>query len=205
MRIGLALLTLLGVAGCASSSGVDMTESRRVLGRESDVRIDGQIFGDVVSSGSQIRITYDIENLRPTPILVADLVPDSHYDPESGTITVHIGSEVPGNEIVPRLLRIEPGARESFSTAARLQLVLPPSSPGARTPRALRLRLNFLNQTEPFEELVGIPERAVADSELAGRLFPVWVESNESVTTNALPVRWRGPEPTPMPASRRRP
>lgn len=204
MRFGLALFLSLVVAGCASTSSVDMSEPRRVLGRESDVRIDAQIFGDVVTSGALIRITYEIENLRATPILVADLIPESHYDPESGTITVHIGSEVPGNEIVPRLLRIEPRESESFSTAARLNLVLPPNAPPFRVPRALRLRLNFLNQTEPFEELIEIPEKVVASAELANRLFPVWVESNESVTTNALPVRWRGPEPAPAPPSRRR-
>ena len=38
--------------------------------------------------------------------------------------------------------------------------------------------------------LVAIPERAVHDPQLAARLFAKWVEGNETVFTNALPMRW---------------
>ena len=68
--------------------------------------------------------------------------------------------------------------------------------------------MNFLGDPSPFEKLIAIPERAVHDPVLAAQLFPKWVEGNETVFTNALPMRWYtvAEEPTPAttPARRRR-
>ena len=61
-----------------------------------------------------------------------------------------------------------------------------------RYPNALRIRLNFLGDAKPFEKLIGISERAVHDPVLAADLFPKWVEQNESVITNVLPMHWIG-------------
>ena len=71
-------------------------------------------------------------------------------------------------------------------------------TPTMRFPNALRLKLNFLGDTSRFEQLIAIPERAVRSPELAEELFPVWLERNETVFTNALPMRWTfEPESTP--------
>jgi len=58
------------------------------------------------------------------------------------------------------------------------------------------LRVNFLGDSAPFVKLVDIPEKAVRDRELAAELFPKWVEKNETVTTNTLPMRWQTARPT---------
>ena len=182
-----------------------MSEPKRVLGRENDVRVDAQIYGDNFDGNSQITVVYEVENLRQQPILIADLVPESTYDSDTRMVTIGLGSEVPGNEMVPRLIRINPGERRSFTTAARLRIAVPASGPTGAAPRFLRLRLNFLNNIEPFEKLVGMPERVIADPKLASDLFPKWVESNEVVYTNEIPITWRGGESTEMfDATRRR-
>ena len=56
-----------------------------------------------------------------------------------------------------------------------------------------------------FEKLISIPERAVHDPQLAEQLFPKWVEGNETVFTNTLPMRWvaTGEETPATPPTRR--
>ncbi|HUP44094.1 MAG TPA: hypothetical protein VM779_01135, partial [Thermoanaerobaculia bacterium] len=104
---------VLVLAGCASSSSVDLKEPRRLVGTENQVRVDVQVFGDQLSRSVRIPIRYDITNERPQPIAVADLVPEVTYDPDTQTVTVSIGSEVPGHQFLPRLIAIQPGEKRS--------------------------------------------------------------------------------------------
>ncbi|HUP47422.1 MAG TPA: hypothetical protein VNA04_01385 [Thermoanaerobaculia bacterium] len=209
MRKPLFPLALLLLAGCASSGApVDMDEPRRVVGTQNNVRIDAQIFGDRLSPAIRIPFKYDITNQRSQTILVADLVPEVTYDEETQTVTVGVGSEVPGASFLPRLIAIPPGEKRTFSSVARVHLVVARTvTPLSRFPRALRVKLSFLGDTAEFEQLIAIPERGVFDPELADELFPIWVERNETVYTNSLPMRW-GFEPQadptmPRPRGRR--
>ena len=184
------LFALLFAAACSSNT-VDMAEPRRVVGTESAVRVDGQIT-DEIRPGTPVGITYQITNQRPEAIAVADILPETNWDAETGTLTVSIGSEVPGLETLPRLIRIKPGETKSFSTTASLTRIL--SMRSATVPRAmpqplLRLKVNFLGDTKPFAELLDIPEKMVVDSKRADELFHVWLERNEVVYTNAVPVK----------------
>ena len=199
-----ALLLLLGI-GCASSGGVDLQEPRRVLGRESDVRIDAQIFQEKVGTGTSVRLTWEIENLRSQPIAVADIVPSVSYDELERTLVVNVGSEVPGNNLVPRLIRIESGEKRAFNGVAKVNIHLPLPGPMTQYPRLMQVRLSFLSPVGPFEELIGIPETSIADPALADRLFPQWVEANETIRTNSIPIDWMGvTPPSANDASRRR-
>ena len=187
----LAILGLVLLAGCASSPAVDLDEPRRVVGTEDSVRVDAQIFGERLTTSTSIRLTYDITNERTRPIAVADIIPEASYDPDTQTVTVTIGSEVPGETLLPRLVSIGPGEKKNFSTVARVNLMVGRvANPLTRFPNALRLKLNFLNDTEVFKQLIAIPERAIHDPKLADELFPKWLERNETLYTNALPMRW---------------
>ena len=188
----IAPLTLLLAAACATTP-VNMNEPRRLVGTESDVRVDAEIIGDILSPSARIPIKYEITNNRATPIAFADLVPDSNYDADTQTLTVSLGAEVPGEQLLPRLLLIMPGEKKSFATNAAVKVVMPGgSSPFVRFPNAMRVKLNFLGDPKPFAKLINIPERAVHDPQLANELFPKWVEGLESVYTNTLPMRWGG-------------
>jgi hypothetical protein len=192
--------------------GVDMKEARRMVGTENNVRIDAEIYGDSISQGASIAFKYDITNQRSSPILIADLLTQTNYDPDTGIVTIDIGSEIPGEEVLPRLLSIPSGARRSFSTGARINIPTPLASPWVPKPRALQIRVNFLGDPAPFLKLIDIPEKAVHDRKLAAEIFPKWVEGNETMTTNALPMRWQVARPTAIddsapsqPSRRRRP
>lgn len=204
-KSGLSAVLLL-LTACATSSTVDMEESRRVVGTENNVRIDAQIFGERLSSAIRIPMKYDITNQRTETIAIADLLPEVTYDPDTQTVTVAIGAEVPGAQFLPRLITIPPGEKRTFDTVARINLMISPAvTPLTRFPNALRLKLNFLGDTSSFEPLIGISERAVQDPRLADALFPIWLERNEVVYTNALPMRWGNVlEPDPASPGRRR-
>jgi hypothetical protein len=183
------------VAACATTSKVDMKEPRRLVATDNDVRLDVQVRGDTLAPSNDFPMDYEITNNRDTSIAVAELIPDSSYDPDTQTVTVTLGSEVPGQQFLPRLILIKPGEHKAFSHAARVSLPITEmveQNPFHRFPNALRVRLNFLADPKPFEKLIGISERAVRDPVLAAELFPKWVEHNESVITNVLPMRWIG-------------
>ena len=202
-------LLLLIFAACSTTQPVNMSEPRRVVGTENDVRIDAEVYGDTLSPNVNIPIKYDITNHRSTTILVADLLLNATYDPDTLTVTVDIGSEIPGQQFLPRLISIPSGGKKSFTAAAHVAILHNPNStPFAPRPSALRLRVNFLGDTQPFVKLIDIPEKAVHDPELANSIFTTWVEKNETVMTNTLPMRWRGvpavDETPAVPARRRR-
>jgi hypothetical protein len=189
-----AVFSLL-FAACASTPKVDMKEPRRLVATDNDVRIDIQVRGEVLAPSTEIPIDYEVTNNRDSSIAIADLIPDATYDAETQTVTVTLGSEVPGQQFLPRLLLVKSGEHKTFSSAARVTLPiteLVDSNPFHRYPNALRIRLNFLADVRPFAKLIGISERAVHDPTLAAELFPKWVEQNESVITNVLPMRWIG-------------
>jgi hypothetical protein len=191
VRLSSVVLLLLLLTACAATT-VDMSEPRRIVGTESSVRLDAQLSADHVAPGAQIPFTYEITNQRATAIAVAEQIPDTTYDAESRTFTVSIGAEIPGNVMLPRLISIGPGEKKTFSGLARLIFVAPRTAdPRINVASAsFRLKLNFLGDTEPFRELIGIREVAVADAKRADELFPLWLERNEVVYTNAIPMRW---------------
>lgn len=190
MKSWIAVLFL--AAGCASNA-VDMNEPRRIVGTENAIRVDAQVAGENARPGGTIPITYEITNQRSTSIAIADIITETSWDSETNTITVNVGSEVPGNELLPRLIEIGPGEKKTFTTSARLRNLAPMliNDPMKRPPAAnFRLKVNFLGDTQPFRELIGISDRAVANAQLADALFPLWLERNEIVYTNSIPMRW---------------
>ena len=204
-RIGPIVVVLLFATACASTA-VDMSEPRRVVGTESAVRVDAEI-GDELRAGAPLGITFEITNQRATAIAVADIIPETTWDPETRTVTVSIGSEVPGHTMLPRLVRIGPGEKKAFSTTARVARLIPAQSadPRQAPTTLLRLKVNFLGDTAPFAELIDIPEKAVADPKRADELFAAWLEKNEAVYTNAVPVQVTSARRTDGDADRRAP
>lgn len=211
--------TVLLLAACASTSttptttpatakkkasAVDQNEPRRVVGTENNVRIDAEVFGDQLAQSITLPIRYDITNNREAAIAIADLIPEVNYDEDARTVTISIGSEVPGEQLLPRLIKIAPGEKKSFSAVARVNLLLPTGTPASHIPRQLQLKLNFLDDTAQFERLIAMTEKGLNDPKLADELFPKWLERNETVYTNALPMRWQIPpiEETPIPTRR---
>lgn len=163
-----------------------------MLGTENGVRIDVEIYSESLTTNSSIPIKYDITNTREKTILVADILPQGNYDPDTQTVTVNLGTEIPGQDDLPRLIAIRPQERKTFKTAAHVVVAANPGTPWSPRPNGVRVRLNFLDESSPFSRLVEIPEKTVHDPKLAADLFQKWVDNNETVVTNTLPMRWQG-------------
>ena len=194
VRFVLAAAVLV-LAGCATTRPVDMKEPRRLVGTENGVRVDAQITTEQLSPASSIAVTYDITNERNMSIGVADLVPETAYDPETQTVTITFGSEVPGDSFLPRLIVIPPGAKKSFSSRANVNVQAVGNSVAGsfgHFPNGLRVKLHFLADLQAFAPLIGIQEKSIHDPKLADALLPKWLEDNETVITNVLPMRWVG-------------
>jgi hypothetical protein len=192
-------------AGCATP-GVDLKEPSRLLGIESGVRVDAQVFAQNVGPHAAVPFTVEITNQRSEPIAFADIVPQAGFDREAGALRIEVGSEVPGNTMVPRLIRVNPGEKRVVSSTVRLPPARQLATAGAPPPRYVQLKVNFLRDVAPFETLIGISEKAIADPELADSLFDLWVDNNESVLTNAAPMVFKAapppPEASPRPTRR---
>jgi len=68
-----------------------------------------------------------------------------------------------------------------------------PASNHTPPPAELRLKINFLGDTEGFQPLLELDEKTklLADAKLADELFPVWLQRNEVVYTGTVPMRWK--------------
>lgn len=190
-----ALLLLVAVAAACASTSTPIKESnepRRALGTENGVRIDVEIYTENLTPNSTIPIKYEITNHSNKTILVADLIPVGTYDSDTMTVTVNLGTEIPGENFLPRLIAVRPEERKSFSAQAHVAIVANPGTPWTPRPNGVRVRLNFLDDTATFAKLIDIPEKAIYDPKLASDLFEKWVENNDTVVTNILPMRWQG-------------
>jgi len=176
VRIAVATAVFLLAASAARAAGVDFKDPRRALGREDDIKVDAQMLQETLSPGSAISVTYQVENLTPAPIAIADKVADASFDPDSQTITVSIGAEIPQGTTMPHLTTIAPGQTRTFRIGASAQVLVA----NARSPWA----------HVPFAKLIAQQRESAAAPQLPNDLFDTWVASVSSVELNVLPVRW---------------
>src|SRR5512144_1275141 len=104
---------------------VDMSDPKRALGREDDIRIDAQLYEDTVAANGPIRVVYQIENLTKHYIAIAAKLCESRYDTDARTIVVSIGAEVPANTTMPHLVTIAPGEKKVFNAGTTARVITP--------------------------------------------------------------------------------
>jgi len=178
-------------AAAAHGASINMDDPRRALGREDDVRVDAQLVQDSISPGAPIGITYQIQNFTTSPVAVADKVSDASYDSDSGTITVSLGSEIPSGRL-PHMVLIAPGEKKVLRGAAMVAL----NAAAIRTsmagvPRYVQVKVTILRDLTPFLAMIQKQAQAPAVAQtLPDELFERWLESNDTIYLNALPVQW---------------
>jgi len=189
VAVSLSLLT----AAAASAARVDMKDPRRALGREDNIRVDAQLLQDAISTSTPLSVTYQIENLTGVAIGVADKVVDVSFDPDSATVTFSIGAEVPTGKNMPHVVTIVPGEKRVLTAGGTLHVAVPHQrTPWTAVPRYVQIKVNVLKDVTPFAALLEQQAKSAGAPALPGDLFDKWIDANDSVFLNSIPVRWNG-------------
>lgn len=185
-------VTMIG-AGVAAAAHVDMTDPRRALGREGDVRVDAELAQDVVSPNSALTVTYQIQNLSNATIAIADKITDTDFDVDSHTVTLSIGAEIPPGTQMPHLVTINPGEKRVLTSGALLHVAVPSvRTRWTAVPRYVQLKVTILRDVAAFASLIEQQNRTAATVTLPNNMFDRWVEGSDSILLNAIPVYWKG-------------
>lgn len=185
-----SIASLIEVAA-ANAARVDMKDPRRALGREDDVRVDAELSQDTVSSGAPVGVTVQVENLSKDPIAIADKVCDISYDPDSQAVVVSIGTEVPKDARMPKMVVVAPNEKKTFSTGGIVRVQAPANgNPFVSVPRVVQIKVNFLRGIAAFRSLLDRAAQGPAPVALNDAQFEQWLESNDTVLLNDIPVEY---------------
>ena len=185
-----AVLVLFAAVSYAAH--VDMKDPRRAVGREDDIRVDAELMQDAVGSISSISVTYQIENRGSAPVAIADKLSTASYDPDTQTIVLSIGSEIPTTKTIPHLTLINPGERRVLTAGAVVHVAVA-RGPFAAVPQFVKIEVNFLRDVAPFAQALALQAKSgISTLPLGNELFNQWVQSNDSIYLNSIPVRWKG-------------
>jgi hypothetical protein len=188
--VAVTSLYLLGSLS-ALAARVDMTDPRRALAREDDVRIDAQLLQQELSSSSPITITWQIQNLSLQPVAVADRTTDIDYDPDTSTIVFSIGAEIPEGANMPHLVVIHSGEKRVFSAAGHVHFVTPSvRTPWTLVPHYVQVKVVLLRNLTRFASLIETQLKTAVQPPLPNEMFEPWVEASDAVFLNPIPVRW---------------
>jgi hypothetical protein len=176
----------------AYAARIDMSDPKRALGREDDIRVDAQLYDDSLASNAPIRVVYQVHNLTPHFIAIADKVCEASYDSDSRTIVVSIGAEIP-DVTLPHLVSIAPGEKKVFNAGTTAHVITPTiRSPFANVPRFVQITVNVLRDTTAFAPLIAEQSRRQTPVPLPDELFDKWLDSTDAIRLNTIPVRWTG-------------
>lgn len=182
-------------AAAAGAANIDMDDPRRALGREGNVRVDAQLVRETVTPGTPIGITYQIQNFSPATVAIASKVSDASYDEDTRTITLAVGSEVPPDGNMPQMIIIGPGEKKVLQTAATPALRAAATRTAfSSTPRYVQVKVAILRNIQPFLGLIQ-KQDGRTKQRLSDELFEKYLESNDTIFLNSVPVDYVPPQP----------
>lgn len=197
-RLFSAASVSLLIAAAAQAARVDMNDPRRALGREDNIRVDAELLQDSLSPTSSLSVNYQVQNLTNQIIGIADRISDVSYDPETATVTFSIGAEVPTGKSMPHVVTVAPGETRVLSAGGALHVAVPrQQTPWSVVPRYVQIKVNVLRDVAPFAALLAQQAKSAAAPALPNDLFDKWVDVNDAVLLNSIPVRWNARDAHP--------
>jgi hypothetical protein len=161
-----------------------MKDPRRAVGREGDIRVDAVLSQETLTANSSLGVTYQVENRTNATIAIADKIVDVTYDSDERTVTFAIGSEVP-QATMPHLVTIAPGQKRVLQAGGLVRVAVSRErSPFRGTPQLVQIKVNVLRDVQPFAHVA-------AAQPISDALFDRWVDTNDAIQLNPVPVHWR--------------
>jgi hypothetical protein len=193
--LSLATATLFASAASAAGPAVDLDSPLTSIGREDNVRVEAQLLNDTVASGSAIGVTFQVENMSDGPIAIAEKVCSASFDADTQTVTLSIGSEVPEDGVMPKVTALAAGEKKTFTTGAVVRIITANlRSAFAAVPRFVQVKVSVLRNVTPFAALIQRQSQGPASVRvpLDDHQFETWLESNDTIFLNPVPVRFTG-------------
>lgn len=192
----IALSVVSVISSAAMAAHVDFKDPRRALGREDNIRVDAELAQDSVAANAPVTITYQIENLSQSTIAIADKISDVSFDPDSATVMLSVGTEIPPHD-VPHLTIINAGEKHVFQAGGILHVMVPTeASRGIPVPRQVQIKVTVLKDVAPFARLLAERTKSSAPTPLPNDMFEPWVDASTSIFLNTLPVYWQAGRPS---------
>jgi len=183
--------TLVG-ASIAAAAHVDMNDPRRALGRDGDVRVDAELAQDAIAPNAPLSVTYQIQNFSNRPIAIADKITDTDFDPDSMTLTLSIGAEIPPGTQLPHLAIVNPGEKRVLTTGALVHVAVPNvRTQWTAVPRYVQVKVTVLKDVSAFAKLIEQQQKSATVVAFPSDLFERWVEASDSIMLNTIPVYWK--------------
>lgn len=191
MKSSLFVVTLmLTTTAAMAAAHVDMKDPRRALAREDNIRIDAELLQDTLQPNGPIAVTYRVENLSNAPIAIADRLSDVDFNPDDLTLTLTIGTEAVTTKTMPHLVVVAPGEKKTLRSGGTVHGVLNTHGPFAVVPRAVLICVNVLRDVTAFRTAIQAQQQPNAVVAVTNDMFDHWIDSNDSIELNALPVHW---------------
>lgn len=190
MKSSLFVVTLFITAAALAGPRVDMKDPRRALARQDDIRIDAQLLQDTLQPNGPIQVTYQIENLSGSAVAVADRISDVDFNPDDVTLTLTIGTEALTGKTLPHLVVVASGEKKTMRAGGTVHGVLNGHGPFAVVPRSVLIRVNVLRDVAPFQRAIQTQQQPNAVVAVTNDMFDHWIDSNDSIELNELPVKW---------------
>ena len=180
-------------SAAANAGHLDMSNPRRALGLEDNIRVDAELLQDSLSPSAPLSVIYQVENLTNQAIGVADRVSDVTYDPDTATITLAIGAEVPSGTTLPHVTVIGAGQKHVFNAGGLVHVAVPRQrTPWSSVPRYVQIKVIVLRDVAPFAKLLDQQAKSAVPVAMPNDLFDKWVDASDSVFLNSIPVHWSG-------------
>lgn len=190
MKSSLFVVALMLTTTAGLAARVDMKDPRRALAREDNIRIDAQLLQDTLQPNGPIQVTYQIENLSSSAVAIADRISEVDFNPDDVTLTLTIGTEALTMKTLPHLVVIMPGEKKTLRSGGTVHGVLNSHGPFAVVPRSVLIRVNVLRDVAAFQQAIAAQQQPNAVVAVTNDMFDHWIDSNDSIELNTLPVRW---------------
>jgi hypothetical protein len=85
---------------------------------------------------------------------------------------------------------VAPGEKKTLRAGGTVHGVLNARGPFAVVPRSVLIRVNVLRDVAPFRQAIQAQQQPNAVVAVTNDMFDHWIDSNDSIALNALPVHW---------------